>query len=123
MIVLVLSEEWNERLQKNEQFVSHGVDFLSLTSIPMSCETLDYYTKHNNARWNDNIHAASGIIAVTVDGEHVWHYERGFSEKWLKAHPILADCTGLSARQSFDRDAFMNETRRENFIDQHGFAP
>ena len=69
------------------------------------------------------IHAASGIIAVTVDGEHVWHYERGFSEKWLKAHPILADCTGLSARQSFDRDAFMNENGRENFIDQHGFAP
>lgn len=55
MIVLVLSEEWNERLQKTEQIVSHGYDFLSLTNIPMSCETLDYYIKHNNARRNGDI--------------------------------------------------------------------
>lgn len=55
MIVLVLSEEWNEKRQKNEILVSHGIDTKTDMNIVMSCEPLSYYMQHSKATFNTQL--------------------------------------------------------------------
>jgi len=55
MIILITCEEWNEKRQKSEILVSHGIDTKTDMHIVMSCEPLSYYIRHNNATFNDRL--------------------------------------------------------------------
>jgi hypothetical protein len=55
MIILITCEEWDEKRQKNEILVSHGIDTKIDMNIVMPCEPLSYYMQHSKATFNTQL--------------------------------------------------------------------